>query len=350
MEQDDAASTRTWLIAAAFFTAPQNQWIDDFVPAPRRHRFSKIPSQSAELNWHNRKTRYSGLSQWASHWEHGKRIFAQLGRQDGIITVFPPLALVAAVRKLLYRRRNPLVAYCFNVGAAPGVLRRVIGRIAFRACDAIVVHSSAEITLVNKWFAVDPARIHFLPLQCGVLKPRPSEQGEPYVVAMGSANRDYPVLIEAAARTGIRTIIVAAPRILEGLNQPDNVEFLHGLSMEDCRSLVAGARFSVIPLTDGEASSGQITLVEAMRLGCPTIATSTIGTVDYVRDGATGFLVPPGDPAVLAEAMRRLWDDDELREGVAQRARAYAEAELSDEAAGRRLSALLDRLVDQERA
>ncbi|MBC2660947.1 glycosyltransferase [Novosphingobium flavum] len=342
MHTDPPAATRTWLIAAAFFTSQQDRWIDDFVPAESGHRFRKIPSPVHDQSWHERKTRHAGMGEWASHWAQIRNLFAKLGPKDGIITAFPQLGLVAAVRKLLFWRRNPLIAYCFNIGAPPGRWQRLVGRVAFRACTLIVVHSTAEIQLVSRWFSLPPDRIRFLPLQSGAIDPPPPPVGEPYVVAMGSANRDYAVLVKAAAMTGLRTIIVASPRLVDQLDRPPNVEFRHGLSMEECRSLAVGARLSVVPLVDGEASSGQITLIEAMRLGCPVVATATIGTVDYVRDGQTGYLVRPGDAVALAEAMQRLWDEDDLRRDTAARAQAYAETELSDEAAGRRLLALLD--------
>jgi glycosyltransferase involved in cell wall biosynthesis len=53
--------------------------------------------------------------------------------------------------------------------------------------------------------------------------------------------------------------------------------------------------------------------VEAMSSGLAVVATTAGGTPEAITDGETGLLVPPGDPDALAEALRRLADDDSLR-------------------------------------
>jgi glycosyltransferase involved in cell wall biosynthesis len=65
-------------------------------------------------------------------------------------------------------------------------------------------------------------------------------------------------------------------------------------------------------------------LLEAMATGKPVIATDQGGPREIVRDGETGFLVPPGDPTALAEAISTLAADAALRRqmGLAARARA----------------------------
>jgi len=66
-----------------------------------------------------------------------------------------------------------------------------------------------------------------------------------------------------------------------------------------------------------------LSLLEAMAAGLPVVATGVGGNVEVVEDGETGFLVPPQEPASLAEAIIRLAADPELsrRMGAAGRRR-----------------------------
>ncbi len=54
-------------------------------------------------------------------------------------------------------------------------------------------------------------------------------------------------------------------------------------------------------------------LVLAQALGLPAAASRVCGIPDVVQDGLTGLLVPPDDPAALAEALTVLVDDEALR-------------------------------------
>ncbi|MBM4434764.1 MAG: glycosyltransferase [Chloroflexi bacterium] len=69
-----------------------------------------------------------------------------------------------------------------------------------------------------------------------------------------------------------------------------------------------------------------LAVVEAMAAGLPCVASRTGGLAEIVEDGATGFLVMPRDPADLADALRRLLGDAELRHRFGDRARAVAQA------------------------
>ncbi len=56
-----------------------------------------------------------------------------------------------------------------------------------------------------------------------------------------------------------------------------------------------------------------------MSFGKAVIAPRVGGVPEFVRDGETGLLVNPDDPAALAEAMIRLDRDDLLRASLAGR-------------------------------
>jgi len=68
---------------------------------------------------------------------------------------------------------------------------------------------------------------------------------------------------------------------------------------------------AVIPSTEPE-SFGMVAL-EAMASSKPVIATNHGGVVEVVMDGDTGLLVPAGDAVALADAIRQLAADKQLR-------------------------------------
>jgi glycosyltransferase involved in cell wall biosynthesis len=72
-----------------------------------------------------------------------------------------------------------------------------------------------------------------------------------------------------------------------------------------------------------------LVVAEAMATGLPVVATAVGGLLDLVRNGITGFLVPPNSPEAAADALERLLLDPALRESMAYRARQVAQAEFS---------------------
>ncbi len=68
-------------------------------------------------------------------------------------------------------------------------------------------------------------------------------------------------------------------------------------------------------------------IMNAQAAGVPVVATRAGGIPEIVQDGASGLLVPPGDPKSLAAAILRMLDDESLRlrctAGGRERARGY---------------------------
>lgn len=65
---------------------------------------------------------------------------------------------------------------------------------------------------------------------------------------------------------------------------------------------------------------------EAMAFGRPVITTDAPGCRETVDEGVNGYLVPPRDPAALAEAMRRFVDSPDLIPALGRESRRLAEA------------------------
>ncbi len=62
-------------------------------------------------------------------------------------------------------------------------------------------------------------------------------------------------------------------------------------------------------------------VLEAMATGKPVIATAHGGPLETVRDGETGYLVPPGEPSALAAVLVRLARQPDLRRRLGQAGR-----------------------------
>jgi glycosyltransferase involved in cell wall biosynthesis len=67
-----------------------------------------------------------------------------------------------------------------------------------------------------------------------------------------------------------------------------------------------------------------LTLLEAMSLGKPIVASAIPGIREVLEPEGAGLLVPPEDTEALAAALRRLIDEDDLRTRLGKRAREVA--------------------------
>jgi glycosyltransferase involved in cell wall biosynthesis len=142
------------------------------------------------------------------------------------------------------------------------------------------------------------------------------------------------VLLEALGRVADVTLVIAGDgpervalegRVVElGLNA--RVRFLGSVQRETVLRLFRAADASVLP---SAWENFPHTVVEALAVGCPVIATAVGGVPEVVRDGANGLLVPPGDAAELADAIERFFGDASLRErlrgAAAQSVAGYSE-------------------------
>lgn len=65
-------------------------------------------------------------------------------------------------------------------------------------------------------------------------------------------------------------------------------------------------------------------VVEAEAIGRPVVTTDSVGCRDTVIDGKNGFMIPIKDSDALAEALKKLIDDSELRQTMGRNAREFA--------------------------
>jgi colanic acid/amylovoran biosynthesis glycosyltransferase len=99
-------------------------------------------------------------------------------------------------------------------------------------------------------------------------------------------------------------------------------------SPDAVRRLLAESKVFVSPsktAANGESEGLPTTLLEAASVGVPVVSTFHSGIPEAVVDGETGLLSDPGDRVSLADNIKRLLADDELRIRLGRQARRRAE-------------------------
>jgi glycosyltransferase involved in cell wall biosynthesis len=93
-----------------------------------------------------------------------------------------------------------------------------------------------------------------------------------------------------------------------------------------------------------------LVLLEAMALSKPVLSTTAGGPLEIVRDGDTGLLVPPSDPAALAQALVKLLSDRGLRDRLGRNGRARFCQEYTTERMARSTAQVYRMAVDANAA
>lgn len=322
---------------------PEGCWIDDFVDSSAGYRFEKFGMATAEQSWHRRGPRTT-LREWSRHFRQSYR--AMTSGNQVVVASFPQLILACCIWKMVLFRSPRIVGWSFNFGgASKSRAAQMVGR-AFRLASVLVTHSRAEIATYSRIFGLPLEKLRYVPLQCGAIHPAPQldttvPQGD-FVIAMGSAGRDYAALFEAARGLDFPVLVIAKDDAVVGLERPANVEVRSGLSEAECWAIAARARVMALPLSTVETASGQVTFLAAMALRVPVVATRGPGTEDYLSDDRDALLVDPSDAKGLQQALHEVLTNDARREELADNAYQKWLSAFSDEAAAKNLISILN--------
>ena len=162
------------------------------------------------------------------------------------------------------------------------------------------------------------------------------------------AQKGHDVLFEAIARVPDAVFVLAGEgperESLEGLavrlGIAERVRFLG--RRDDVPQLLAACDVFALPsLYEGSS----LAVLEAMAAGAPIVSSAIGGTDELIEGGRSGLLVPPGDAEALAEALRRVLGDPELRERLAAKARERVQAGLTREQMAHRVSEVYRELL-----
>ena len=230
---------------------------------------------------------------------------------------------------------SPVIA---NSAFTAGLIR---SRYGTRAENIRVIHRGVDPAAVNP-ATIAPARLdalrrtlNFAPGQRMILHP-----------ARLTRWKGQGVVIEAMARLAARDGPASAITVFAGSDQGrsgysaelQRLIATHRLGasvrlpghIDDMPAAFALASVAVIASTEPEAFGR--TAIEAQMMGCPVIATrlgappeTVLAPPDAADDALTGWLIPPGDPASLADTLSAVLAlTPDARQALAARARAHA--------------------------
>ena len=157
----------------------------------------------------------------------------------------------------------------------------------------------------------------------------------------------FHVLLEATPRLlegnpGTRLLIVGDGPLSTALKQrAKQLEINHAVAFVGYQSDVVSAyRAMDVFVMPSRREGFGIAIIEAMALGVPVIATKVMGTVDVVRDGETGLLVPYGDAIAIVSAIARLFSKPSLRDRLCEGAAKFVQENCTREHMAARIESL----------
>lgn len=193
--------------------------------------------------------------------------------------------------------------------------------------------SSAAALFIKDFLGLEePVKI--IPNAVDTEKFKPPREGrEDYVLYVGRLVRrkGVHILIRAAGileEQGIKCKVLIAgrgyfERYLRLLSADlGNIEFLGEVSERRKAELYRKARVFVLPSLVGESFG--VVLLEAFASATPVVATRVGGIPEIVEHGVDGFLVEPGEPSQLAEAISEILTSESMWRKMSLNARRKA--------------------------
>lgn len=198
--------------------------------------------------------------------------------------------------------------------------------------------SGAESAWVLSEAQVDPLRRvlggggpRVFPIPFGIdsdffgAQPSPTRQR---IVSVGNdRDRDPRTLYAALARVlAVRPDTEVVVQTASALVPPEGVRVVRHMPHAELRDLYTTASVVVIPTRPNLHASGMTVALESLATARPVVVSDTPGMRQYVSEGRTGHLVPPGDPEALAGAVLRLLDDPERAAELGRNGRIEVES------------------------
>lgn len=231
-----------------------------------------------------------------------------------------------------------------QVRTAKGRLVLAAERFASPLVDAYEVNTRGGVEFLAAG-GINRNRLHYIPngIDAREWRTRAERSADGRVpmiacVARFVARKRHVDVIHALARLrdgGIRARVVFAGfgptlessrELARSLSLEGLVEFRGRVTPQEVASILREADIFCLPsLWEGTV----ISAMEAMATGLPVVGTAVNGIDEVVVDGETGLLVPPACSGRLAEALRKVLVDPELRTSMGENGRTRVEREFS---------------------
>jgi glycosyltransferase involved in cell wall biosynthesis len=246
------------------------------------------------------------------------------------------------------------------IGAALSFLLRML----LKGARAMVLVQNPDDSAAVLNMGISEAKVALIPgsgVDTDHLQPLPEPAGPVTAAFVGRLLDDKGVRPLVAAERLLRERGTPVRLLLAGEADPANPASIppqeiaswkgNGIGVlgqvSDIRQVWREAHIAVLPSRrEGLPKS----LLEAAACGRPIVATDVPGCREIAREGVNALLVPPDDPAALAEAIGRLAADPALRARFGAAGRALAENEFSARKIGGEIVALYRRLLADGRA
>lgn len=159
-----------------------------------------------------------------------------------------------------------------------------------------------------------------------------------------AAVKGLPILLESLVKIKATHPDVLLTVVGDGADRPqleqmtarlgltENVDFVGYQSQAKVREYMQETDVFMLP---SFAEGVPVSLMEALAAGVPVVTTQIAGVSELVENGVSGYLVPPGNAALLAERITQLLADPQLRSefGAAGRQKIAQEFDINQEAA-----------------
>jgi L-malate glycosyltransferase len=205
------------------------------------------------------------------------------------------------------------------------------------------LHPGARLRVVPNGIALERVDAPVPPAELAAARAALGDPDGRPVVAIISRRKDQHVLLQALPRVERGVVVVCVgvepDAQLRALAQavPDRHRVVLVPLIDRALAFYHGAAVAALPSRmEGLSQS----LLEAMALGLPVVASDAGGNPDLIRSGETGLLVSPLDPAAWAEALARLLGDGGFSRRLAAAGRAYVRREFTLERTADRTEAV----------